>query len=85
MTNMTNPVEKKSLWFLIFMVLPTLIGVGHLQAGPTVQQALELQPVQPGVDFDEPLPSEAKSCKLETAENTSGYCSPGGKNLLASW
>ena len=58
---MTNFAEKKSPWFLIFMVLPALIGAGQVQAGPTVQQALELQPVQPGVDFDHPLPAEAKS------------------------
>jgi thiol-disulfide isomerase/thioredoxin len=83
MTNMTNLAEKKSPLFLIFMVLPMLIGAGQVQAGPTVQQALELQPVQPGVDFDEPLPAEAKSCKLETAENTSGWVlyDPNGRPL----
>lgn len=80
---MTNHAEKKSPWVPVFVALLTLIGVGHSQAGPTVQQALELQPVQPGVDFDDPLPEEAESCKLETAENTSGWVlyDPNGRPL----
>lgn len=35
-----------------------------LAAAPSVEDALKLQPVQPGVEIDVPTPDEAKACKI---------------------
>ena len=34
-------------------------------AGPTVDQALALKPVQEGIEYDKPTPAAAKTCKME--------------------
>ena len=45
--------------------------VSPAMAAPTVDQALDLRPVHPGIEFDQP--ADKASCKLEPSEDASGW------------
>jgi thiol-disulfide isomerase/thioredoxin len=47
------------------LVMISLLSLGlPAQAAPTVDDALKLAPVQPGIEYDTPTAEEAKACKI---------------------
>ena len=55
------------------VLLPVLVIAGALQAAPTVEQALQLEPVQSSVEYDRPLAKDRHLCTLEPAKGASGW------------
>jgi len=55
-----------SVWLLSVFFTLLLAGADlTLAQGPTVEQALKIQPRQPGIDCDSPTDGELESCKIE--------------------
>ena len=59
-------MKARVVWIIKLIV--TALGVGLMgsasAASPKVEQALQLTPVQKGVDYDRPSPEEAAKCKI---------------------
>ncbi|HMP05325.1 MAG TPA: redoxin family protein [Lacipirellulaceae bacterium] len=52
---------------IIAASLTAFVAARMVAAAPSVEDALKYAPVQPGVEYDQPAPEEAKDCKI-TAE-----------------
>ena len=59
---MTRFFTSKVVWFCLLTV--ALPPSSSWAASPSVDQALRLAPVQPGMDYDRPSPEEAAKCKI---------------------
>jgi hypothetical protein len=57
--------------FIVSLAVAGLFAPRITQAAPTVDVALQLAPVQPGVDYDKPGAEEAKACTIK-AEKIGG-------------
>lgn len=67
---MTRSLSKTVGWTLAIAL--GLLGCPSWAGTPSVDQALKLAPVQPGVDYDRPSPEEAAKCKI-AAKKVDGH------------
>lgn len=67
-------VRRVTFWTSWIGVLCALAPLGVSAQKPTVEYALQLTPIQPDVDFDQPTPEQIKDCTIE-AEASNGVTS----------
>jgi hypothetical protein len=68
---MSRFFSKKIVWFCALAIALPICSASA--AAPTLQQALQLSPTQPGVDYDRPGTEAAAKCKIKPTEGRAGW------------